>query len=308
MNGRKVICMALMCLAFLKFESKVQPGYEPLHGVSGHDFNIKGELELEFNNSVNFKNGQKLEGTYRIKSPIVLAFNLNDLKFFKAQPTEFKGYIENQYDANAGFSDGGLLDIPQGGYQEEENWMQVETQFASWENDVVSTVKAKGEIYPVLQVYFSVPDYAEKLRTGLTNLQFRLMIKGVADSQFHPQRNVTGTATYGTMQLSEGFDLPVSVGCGTFYGPDLNNAMMKNNLLEADKKKQDEFVGKFENEYFKNLPHIDAIALVNFLTKPGGNLEIPISGSFSSDSESGSEKATYNGTLRLYGNKVQKSE
>ena len=82
MNGRKVICMALMCLAFLKFESKAQSRYEPLHGVSGHDFNIKGELELEFNNSVNFKNGQKLEGTYRIESPIVLAFNLNDLKFF----------------------------------------------------------------------------------------------------------------------------------------------------------------------------------------------------------------------------------
>ncbi|MDP4186165.1 MAG: hypothetical protein Q8862_13535 [Bacteroidota bacterium] len=284
-----------------------QSTYEPLHGVTGYDYKIKGELELIFSNSIDFKNGNRVEGTYRIKSPVVLSFNLNDLKFFKAKPNEFIGYVENQYDAYSGFV-GGLFELPQGGYQENENWMQVETQFKSSENDVVSKVNAKGEIYPVLQVYFSVPGYTEKLKSGLTGLQFRLMIKGVADSKYHPQRNVTGSASFGPMSLTEGFDLPVSVGCGTFYGSDLANALMKNNLLEADAAKKKEFECIYEAEYFKGLPRIDALKLVNFLIKPAGNYETPISGSFYSDSESGTEKATYTGNLRLWGGQIKKSE
>ena len=129
--------------------TEAQNNYEPIHGVTGYDYNIKGELELTFTSSTDDKKGNKYEGTYRIKSPVLLSFNLNDLKFFKANPKEFIGYVENQFDAYSGYSGGGLMDIPQGGYQEEENWMWVDEHAKWWENGELTEVKAHGEIYPV---------------------------------------------------------------------------------------------------------------------------------------------------------------
>ncbi len=323
--------------------AEAQGNYESLHGISGYDYNIKGELELTFASSTDDKKGNKYEGTYRIKSPVLLSFNLNDLKFFKANPKEFIGYVENQFDACSGYSEGGLMDIPQGGFQEEENWMRVDEHAKWWENGELTEVKAHGEIYPVLKGYFSIPDYPEKWRTGLDQLRFRITITGASDPKYHPSRNVAveyfdnklkrdgagpnpfDEETMKNLELADpaaaaemkkvtrllqGFspDLSVSVSCGSFYGLDLANALMANNLSEADKSKKEAFERSFEQVYFKNLPHVNAIKLINFLIKPVGNYETPIIGSFSSDSESGSEKATYNGTLRLYGSKVKKSE
>jgi len=309
MNARRTFPMALMYLFFLSvLSAKAQSDYEPQHGVSGYDFAIKGELELSFSNAVTFRDmNSKVEGTYRIKSPIMLAFNLNDLKFFKARPSEFIGYVENQYSPRNGFA-GGLVDIQQGGYHEEENWMKADVSFKSSDNEEVSEVKGRGELYPVLQVFFSMPFFEEKLKSGIKSLQFRLMISGISDSQFQPSRNVTGWAKSGPITLTEGFDLPVSVGCGAFYGTDLTNALITNSLLEDQTKKRVAFERQFEQEYFKDLPKIDVMQLINFLIKPQGNFEVPISGSFSSDGKTGSERATYNGTLRFYGNKVKKEE
>lgn len=323
--------------------TEAQNNYQPLHGVTGHDYNIKGELELIFTNSTDDKKGNKYEGTYRIKSPVLLSFNLNDLKFFKAQPKEFIGYVENQYDAHSGYSSGGLMDIPQGGYQEEENWMWVDEHAKWWESGELTEVKAHGEIFPVLKGSFSIPDYPDKYNKGLDQLLFRLTIAGVSDPKYHPSRNVVvesfnnklkqdgaesnpidaetmknlelidpiaATEMKKAAGLLQGFspDLSVNVSCGSFYGQDLVNALMANNLLEVDKAKKKAFECPFEQAYFKNLPHVNTMKLINFLIKPVGNYETPIVGSFSSDSEYGSEKATYNGTLRLYGNKVQKSD
>ena len=101
-------------------------------------------------------------------------------------------------------------------------------------------------------------------------------------------------------------DLFVNVGCGLFYGLDLVNAEMSANLIGVEKLKKEVFEGQFEQKYFKDLPHINVMNLVNFLLKPGGNYEAPIVGSFSSDSGNGSEKVTYNGTLKLFGNQMKK--
>lgn len=321
-----------------------QNNYEPLHGVSGHDYNIKGELDLTFTHSIDFKNGNKQEATYHIKSPVVLSFNLNDLKFLKAQPSGFIGYVENPVIATCGYPcGGGLIDIPQGGYQEEENWMWVDEHAKWWEDGKLTEIKARGEIFPVLQGYFSIPDYPEKYKTGLDQLQFRMIIAGASDSKFHPTRNVvvdyfdsptkrnaaesspvdaetmkelelTDPALAADMKevvgLLQGFtpDLSVNVGCGSFYGLDLANAFMSNNLLEADKTKQEAFEFPFEQAYFKDLPRINAMKLINYLIKPAGNYETPINGSFSSDSEYGTEKAAYTGTLKLFGDAIHKSE
>ncbi|MEN6455930.1 MAG: hypothetical protein ABFD10_16900 [Prolixibacteraceae bacterium] len=300
-------------------------------------------MELIFTSSIDDKNGNKSEGTYHVKSPVSLAFNLNDLKFFKADPKAFIGYVENQYDAFSGYSGGGLMDIPQGGYQEEESWMWVDEHLKWWENGELTEVKAHGEIYPVLAGYFSIPDYSAKYKAGLDQLQFRIAIDGSSDPDFHPTRNVvvehvsnkfnqngagSNRIDEETMKILEQADpdaaaelkkasgilqnaspdLSVNIGCGSFYGQDLTSALMDNKLGEADKAKKDAFEGRFEQEYFKNLPHIDAMKLINYLIKPEGNYETPIVGSFSSESEWGSEKASCNGTLRFYGKRVQKSK
>lgn len=338
------ISLVFLFLTIFQF-AKAQDNYEPLHGVTGLDFNIKGELEFTFTHSIDLKNGTKSEGTYRIKSPVQLSFNLNDLKFFKAQPKEFIGYVENQYDAYSGFSSGSLIDIPQGGYQEEENWMQVEEHVKWWENGELTEINARGEIYSVLQVAFSIPDYPERYKAGLDQLQFRVTISGISDSQFHSTRNVVvddnnkNQQENGTVLIDEddlrkleqadpsaaagikeglkliressashSSNLSVNIGCGSFYGQDLVTAEMSGNLLMADKSKKEAFERQFEQGYFKDMPHINVMKLVKFLLKPEGNYETPIVGSFSSSSESGSEKASYEGTLRLWGNQVVKDE
>ncbi len=323
---------------------KAQNGYEPIHGSTGYDYIIRGELELKLTNSIDFKNGNKEEGTYTIKSPVFLAFNLNDLKFFKAQPKEFVGYVEDQYIPSAGwFATGSLMDIGSV-YGEAENRMWVDEHIKWWEDGKLTEIKAHGEIEPDIKVVFSIPDYSEKYRAGLNNLQFRIAMKisGNADIQ----QNVTveydsrkqqgsGTALIDEESLKElekadsstvahikeGLKLIeessgthpsglfVKVGCGIFYGADLVNAEMTNNLVEVDafNKEKLAFEAQFEQKYFKDLPHINVMKLVNFLLKPIGNYETPIVGTFSSNSEYGSEKVTYNGTLRLFGNQITKS-
>lgn len=321
--------------------ARAQNTFEPIHGVTGYDYHIKGELELRFSHQVDFKDGRKLEATYRIKSPVVLAFNLNDLKYFKARPGEFAGYVENP----DGLS-GGLVDIPQGGLRDQENWMEVDEHLKSWENGELSEIKAKGEIYPLLTAFFSIPGFSDQLKSNLNQLQFRVTISGISN-EFHPQRNVVVEYNNQEQKLKEagnGFldeeslkqleaadptmaaeiregdrlmresarsassPLSVAVSCGVFFGFDLTDALIKNNLVEDNSPKKKAFENRFRETYFKDLPHFGALPLINFLINPAGNYQIPINGSFASDSEYGAENATYTGTLKLFGDAIQKSE
>lgn len=318
-----------------------QNSYEPLHGVTGYDYTIRGELELSFTTCVNDKKGIKYEWTYQIKSPVLLSFNLNDLKFFKADPKEFIGYVENQYDAFSGYSGGGLIHIPQGGYREEENWMKVNEHLKWWENGELTEIKAQGELYPVLAVYFSIPDYSTKYNANFDQLQFRITIAGCSDQHFYPSRNIVveqadsklnqklsnliDKESMDQLELADpaaaaemkkalvllqdsALELSANISCGTFYGQDLVDALTINQLTDADSAKKSEFERRFETTYFKDLPHINALKLINYLIKPVGNYETPLVGSFSSNSQYGSEQATYQGTLRLWGNQVRKDE
>ena len=321
--------------------TEAQNSYEPLHGVTGYDYSIKGELELRCTHFIDYKDGNKLEGSYHIKSPVLVSFNRNDLEFFQAQPKEFIGYVEKPFIVSCGEPcSGGLIDIPQGGYQEEENWMWINEHVKWWEGDELTELKAQGEIYPVLKAFFSIPEYAEHYQKGLDQLQFRILISGSSDPKYHPTRNVVveyfnnklkrnvtesnpiDAETMKKLELADPAaaaeikkavgllqdvppDLSVTATCGTFFGLDVADALVKNNLLEADEAKQREFEDQFEKEYFKDLPRISAMNLINYLIKPRGNYETPLMGSFSSESESGSEKASYTGTLRIFGNQVQ---
>ncbi len=340
----------LVCLFVLLTNSAgAQINSETIHGVSGYDYVIKGELELTFTHSVDYKNGNKQNATYRIKSPVQLSFNLNDLRSFIAKPLDFVGYVENPVIASCGYPcGGGLIDIAQGGIRSDENWMQADVHFVSQEDGVSSEINATGEIYPFMEVFFSIPDFSKELKVGLNQLQFRLFIKGISDSQYHPVRNVkvnsSGAASLDHLDLkssqadvdktynellkidkalaeefkkgaqlmaesSDGADfLPISVTCGSFFGADEDAASRKMSFSEADAEKRSAFETQFERAYFEKLPHIDAMKLINFLIKPSGNYESPFTGSFFSDSEFGAETATYQGKLLLWGNQVRKSE
>jgi len=317
-----------------------QTDYEPIHGLSASDYNMKGELELVFTHFVDYKNGNKTEEKYQIKSPVMLSFNLNDLRFFKAQPKEFIGYVENQYDAFSGFSDGCLLDIPAGGYQEDGNWMQVKEHLKYWTDGEFTEIKARGEIYPVLKINFSIPGYGEKLKDGFDKLNFRITVSGIS-SHFDPVQNVvvelnnkimndseTGLIDKKTMKNIELADpaaaaelkkaagllqpasadiLFVNVSCGAFYGADLAAAGTANNSTNASQSQKEILEQQFESQYFRDMPHIDVPKLVNFLLKPEGNYETQIDGSFSSDSDNGLEKAVFKGTLRLFSGQIFKA-
>lgn len=345
METRALILWPLSILMLVTtLVAQAQKDYEPLHGVTGYDYIIKGELELKVSNSIDFKNGTKGEGTYTIKSPVFLAFNLNDLNFFEAQPKEFVGYVEGEFIASAGWFDGGLMDISNI-YGEAENRMWVDEHVKWWENGELTEIKAHGELDPDIKVAFSIPDYPEKYKAGLDNLQFRIAIKISGDAD--TQQNVTveynsriqqesGTAftdeeeaalkelekadpsavagmKEGLKLMRESYssrpsDFFVKVGCGTFYGGDLGTAEMANNLIAVDgfDKEKIAFERQFEQKYFKDLPRINVMKLVDFLLKPAGIYETPIVGSFSSDSEYSSEKVSYNGTLKFFGNQVTK--
>jgi len=339
---KKLILSAFLFLSALCY-LKAQSSYEPIHSPSDYIYIIKGELELKITNAIDFKNGTREEGVYTIKSPVFLAFNLNDLKFFKAQPKEFVGYVEDQYIPSVGwFATGSLMDIGKE-YWEAGNRMWVDEHVKWWEDGKLTEIKAHGEMNSETKVVFSIPGYTEKYKAGLGNLQFRIAMKisGSADTQ----RNVTveydsrkqqesGTALMdeaslkelekadpsSVEELKEGLrlmqegsgshlsDLFVNVGCGLFYGLDLVNAEMSAGLIGVEKSKKEAFEAQFEQKYFKDLPSINVMQLVNFLLKPAGNYETPIIGSFSSDSENGSENVTYNGTLKLFGNQTKKYE
>ncbi|MCE5345074.1 MAG: hypothetical protein LLG13_02135 [Bacteroidales bacterium] len=304
MNTRKTFLFALFFFVITGIQTIAgQKDYQPIHGLSGFDYFIKGEIVLDFVNFVNIKEASsKIESKYHLKSPVCVCFNLNDLKYFKARPAEFVGYVENQ------LGDGGLLNTPisPGEYLGENAMMKIEVWNKSWNYDEVTETKASGEMDPLIRIIFAIPDYAEKVKAGDANLQFRLNISANSDS-YTRQKNVTGWAKAGPITLSnEDITLPVYIGCGTFYGTDLVKAQMANNLLEADKKKKNAFEQKFEQEYYKDLPRIDAMKLINFLIRPAESYEIPVSGSFGSPD--GNEKVTYSGTFYLFGKEMHKME
>lgn len=341
---KKLILFSFFILGAF-YLSKAQQTYKPIHGASGYDYHIKGTLELAFTHFIDLKNGTKSEETYQIKSPVTLAFNLNDLKFFKAQPKEFIGYIENPYDAFSGYSSGSLIDIQQGEYEEKESRMWISEHVKWWENEKLTELKAYGEIEPVLKIHFSIPDYPQKYKAGLGQLEFRIAINISSNTdnqqniviEYDSRKQQIGSMTLmdeaslreleqanpsTAAEIKEGLKLIqesstshpsglyVNVGCGAFYGSDLSNAEMSADLLvtkdTANLQRKQNFKSQFEQMYFKDMPHINLMKLINFLLNPVSNYETPIIGSFSSDSKNGFEKATYNGILRLYNTHIIK--
>ncbi len=323
-------------LLITTLSSYCQQTYEPLHSVTGYDYFVPGELELEYQGKTVFKElNTAQDRSYHIVSPVILHFNLNDLIYFKAQPEDFTGYVENHYDAQNGFS-GGLIDILYNGTEDGENWMMVDEHIKTREGEEVREIKVKGEAYPVIQIHFSIPDYPEAYKSGLEKLLFRIAFSAPSDLSMEYQRNISVEYNSNSENASDSAEilideetirkleavdpalaeemrqsarilndaatflipgLSLEVGCGTFFGLDLAEELVENNLVEASEEVKDQFSIKFEKNYFSNMPVIPALPLINFLISAKGVYEIPFSGSFASDSGSGTETAYYKGRL-----------
>ena len=258
-NIMKNYLYLFLLVMFFPFTIQSQTDYQPLYSLSDYNYLIIGELELEFSNSVNFLElSSRHEGFYIIKTPIVVMFNLNDLKFFKADPL---AYLGNEYDEV-------LVSTPLYPltYLPENSLMQVDAHFKSWEYDQLTEIKAKGKLSPILQIEFNHVTFTSALSKN-QELTFRINIFGVSDS-FTQQTEVSGYGKMGDFTITEGFQIPLSIGCGTFFSFDLSEALILNQANLQDNQSQNQFETEFNKNYFKDLPEIPAMPLIDFLINP----------------------------------------
>jgi hypothetical protein len=75
-------------------------------------------------------------------------------------------------------------------------------------------------------------------------------------------------------------------------------------MAGKDDKLKRAFENRFTDNYFKDMPKIDASILIDFLLNPKETIEFPISGF--TKSPDGTENMTYKGSLKIYGDKIYK--
>jgi len=66
---------------------------------------------------------------------------------------------------------------------------------------------------------------------------------------------------------------------------------------------KDDFIENFKVDFYKTLPKIDVLPLIDYFINPKGIYEVPFSGYESAEHE---EKFTFKGKLRVYGEKRYK--
>lgn len=278
--------------------------YQKIHGPSEFDYSVKAEIELEYASEVVFNTyDQTFKREYRLKAPFFLAFNLNDLKFFKAEPSEFIGYEDNFMSSNYVFSDSenqheitaGMM-LVSGMYMKSESPAEIQEQ------------KLAGAIGTSPEINFSLLGLSRQLQTG-KNPMFTLFIS--ASPCPNCEQEVKGYGKFtsqegNTLTVTEGLTLDLTMNSkGESYGADFVNALMANNLLEADKKVKDTFEEGFMIDYYKNLMKIEALPLIDYLMNPQGVYEVPFEGFIKTTTDI-PETTTFKGKLKVYGEKRYK--
>jgi len=276
--------------------------FERLHGVTKYDYSVKAELELEYTSKMFFPDrNERLQQKYRLKAPFFIQYNLNDLKFFRAEPKEFIGYEDNFLSSNYTFSDSKNQNETSAGM------MQVADLFQKSESPAETTEqKLNGEIGMSPDINFSLLGLSKQLKSG-NKPQFTLFIS--ASPCPNCEQKVRGAAKYtssdgNSLSVNEGLTLDVNLhSLGLSYGTDLTKAFIEHNLVEADKKEKDRFEDGFKIEYYKSLPKIEAIPLIDFLIVPKGTYEIPLEGYINTSTDI-PETTHFKGKLKIYGDKL----
>lgn len=279
--------------------SIAQQIYSKIHGITESDYSIKSELVLDYSYTIKdvLGPGNSQTGTLHFKSPAFLNFNRNDLSFFKAEPSEFIA-TPLLIDASCCFSDSEGSDEENAGY----TWInEYVTMIQDGESSEISLT---GEQLSSVKIVFTMVDLKNKVNDGQKNLQFRLEFFHDECSSCE-QKDVTGYITYGDMKMTDGLRLDGRIVSSVRFNEYLNQALMDNNMAGKDDKTKWAFEDSFTDNYFKDMPMIDANRLIDFLLNPKGVIEFPISGFL--NSPDGAEKMIYTGSLRLYGDKIYKS-
>jgi len=295
------VCIILLLLATNVIFA--QNKYERAHGVTQYDYSLKAELELEYTSDVNFVEvNTKILNAYKLKSPFFLQYNLNDLKFFRAEPDKFIGYEDHFIDSNYGFSDSRNENEILAGM------MQADVLQKSEGDAVTTEQKLSGAMGCSIDVNFCLLGLKDQLKTGLKP---KLTLFFSAPSCRNcDQQNVNGYAKTllpdgNNFTVTDGLTLEVPMEYGLSYANDFINILMDRNMLESEKREKDKIEEEFKVNYYKNLPKIDAFSLVDFLISPKGVYEVLFEGSVKTEGLI-PENTHFKGKLKIYGDKLYK--
>lgn len=285
-------------LVLISFEIFSQQSYQKLHGITESNYAIRAELDLNYTYSITVNDGAitRQVGSIAFKSPSFLNFNRNDLLYFKAEPGEFI-YDKLQIETNGFFSDSkGLVN-------ETAGFTSIDEHVDVTDSEGNSEISLKGYQLSSVEVGFILSDFAEKVKSGRKDFTFRLTFKHEVCPTCE-QKDVTGFIRMLDMMLTDEFRLDGRIVNGQVFNAMLVQALIDNDFIgkAGDDKKKQAFIDKFTDNYFRDMPQVDANRLIDFLINPTGVWEFPIAGFV--NSPDGTEKMTYKGTLKLDGENV----
>jgi len=279
--------------------TNAQDDYVPENSMNEYVYYIRGELTLDYSSMVYFSEfDSKNEYKCHVIAPLFLSYNRNDLKYFRAEPGKMAEYSDAFLGTTNYFSNNRDENEIFAGMMYAQEW------FKSTTAGMVSEKKAKGEIDQTVDIRFIMSNIDDEMKSGGDHFTYRLFINAVSCPTC-VQNNVTGSTVSEGFSNTQGITLDINFVWGVTYGTDLTNALIENNFIGVDNDKKDTFEAEFEREYYKTLPEIDATKLNGFLIHPQGNYEVPFSGYFNSP-DGVTEKTSFKGTLRLFGNEVHK--
>lgn len=273
-----------------------QQAYQRLHSISESDYSLKTELELDYNYTVNLieESAHHQSCSLTFNSPGFLNFNKNDLLFFKAEPREF---IETPLliDIDCCFSDS------KGQNDEVAGFTLIAEHVNIAEGDVKSEINLRGSQMSTVEVAFSLYDAEQKIKSGNKDYEFRLAFKH-DECKSCDQKDVTGYIRYLDITISDDLRLDGRIINSVRFNDYLSEAFIGKNF--ADNKLKWAFEDRFTDNYYKDMPRIDAARLIDFLLNPKGIIEFSISGF--TKSPDGAENITYKGSLKIYGDMIYK--
>lgn len=290
----------ILAFTLLVSLSGISQKYERIHGTTDQSYAVKAELELEYTSEVHDKTFEtRVVSDFRMVSPFFLDFNLNDLLFFKAEPSEFIGYEGNFMSANSHFIDSkGINEISAG-----------MTKFTKYFNKSTSPGETSesnltGQIRQSPVIDFSLVGLSKYLKSR-QKPELTLFISAEANENY--EQNVSGLIKYsnaegGAISITDNLKIGMVMAYqGLAYPYKLTEAKSVNNTQNMSDREYCIWLDNFDAVFYKTLPKIDALSLVEYLINPKGVYEVPFTGFLKSNEYE--ETFTFKGKLRVYGEK-----
>lgn len=279
MSIRKLI--QTVFAVFLSVWANAQQKYEEETLLTEWERSMKGEIiaDIQFDTP----NGI---AKYHVKAPLFLDYNLNDLRFFAANPQK---YITKAYQLNL---------VMKGYFVDLENTvhdagMMYAEEFVKGEDGGVTTEKrAKGYCNNGMAVRFEVLDFEKSVKENRKDLKYTIFI--TCEGTRTEQKNVTGYVRFGDTTITDGVELEVDLPEGAVDIEGLTEEIAR------DREKME----AFNNKKLISLPSVDLNRLNGFLINPQGEFVFDFSGTLIEKCIG--SKSYYSGAIRLDGDSVRK--